>query len=79
MTVTHIAAQDIVIGDQLLRQRCAWCGVLLLDYDLTRIAVPVGQEGPPGIWPAGSLVAVDGPMSWTVDGNQLPADACANA
>lgn len=79
----HIAAQPIQVGEQL-RQRCGWCGVVLLDYDLTRLAVPVaeieaGWTGP-ATWETGTLVGVDGGVHWVVDhadGDRLPADACA--
>lgn len=76
--VIHIAGPDIQVGPQL-RQRCAWCGAVLLDYDLERIAVPVGQDPRPATWPAGDLVAVDGGASWVVDhkdGEELPDGAC---
>lgn len=75
----HIAGNDVQVG-QHLRQRCAWCGEVLIDYDLARIAVPVGQDPRPSTWPPGELVLVDGPMSHTVDhrdGDQLPDNACA--
>jgi ribosomal protein L24E len=75
--VTHIAGQHVTIDDHYLRQRCAWCGVVLLDYDLHRVAVPVGQEGPPATWPGGALVTVAGGASWIPEGEQLPDDACA--
>lgn len=77
--LVHIAAGAIEVGP-LLRQRCAWCGAVLIDYDLARIAVPVGQDPRPATWPPGELVAVDGCASWVVehvDGDQLPAAACA--
>lgn len=77
--VIHIAGPDITVGP-LLRQRCAWCGAVLVDYDLTRIAVPIGQDPRPATWSVGALVEVDGSASWVVphvDGEQLPADACA--
>lgn len=76
--VVHIAGSDVQVGDQL-RQRCAWCGAVLLDYDLGRIAVPEGEDPRPGTWPVGALVEVDGNASWIrehVDGEQLPANAC---
>lgn len=76
--VIHIAGPDIQVGAQL-RQRCAWCGAVLLDYALDRIAVPAGQDPRPGTWPAGELVAVDGNASYVVaheDGQQLPDGAC---
>jgi hypothetical protein len=78
--VTHIAANDITIGGQRLRQRCAWCGAVLIDYDLTRVAVQVepGEEPqPPGTWPVGALVRVHGGMSVVLDDTEeLPGDAC---
>jgi hypothetical protein len=70
----------VTIGDVLLRQRCAWCGYLLIDYDLSRVMVPTGQEGSgPGAWPVGGLVRVDGFASYVVeheDGAPLPIDSC---
>ncbi len=77
MSVTHIAAPQITISDRYLRQRCGWCGEILAEYDLTRIAVPVGQDPTPASWPVGALVTVDGGASWTVEGERLPNDACA--
>jgi len=74
----HIAGPDITIGP-LLRQRCAWCGTTLVDYNLDRVAVPVGQGPRPATWPIGGLVELDGNASWTVDhqdGAQLPDGAC---
>lgn len=75
----HFAGVDVHVN-ALLRQRCAWCGAVLVDYDLERIAVPVGQEGDPGTWPVGSLIAVDGGLSYEfdhVDGQPLPPESCA--
>lgn len=75
----HIAGPDITVGTQL-RQRCAWCGAVLLDYDLTRIAIPVGQDPAPAMWPVGELIEIDGPQSRVVphiDGDQLPDGSCA--
>lgn len=77
--VVHFAGPDVAV-DALLRQRCAWCGAVLVDYDLRRVAVPVGQdEKTPGTWPVGALVQVDGPMSQLVEPvpGQLPDHACA--
>lgn len=80
--VVHIAGQQIDIGGRYLRQRCAWCGYILIDYDLTMVAVAVepGEEPkPPAMWTTGALVLVDGPMSTTVDhkdGDKLPATSC---
>jgi hypothetical protein len=76
--VIHIAGPDIQVGSQL-RQRCAWCGAVLIDQDLERVAVPVGQDPRPATWPAGELIAVDGNLSYVVeheDGARLPDGAC---
>lgn len=78
-SVVHIAGPDIQVGAQL-RQRCAWCGAVLFDYALDRIAVPEGEDPRPGTWPVGELVEVDGPAGWVrahVDGEPLPPNACA--
>lgn len=36
--VTHIAGMDITIAGRRLRQRCAWCGAILIDSDLANVA-----------------------------------------
>ncbi|TDC81896.1 hypothetical protein E1193_13410 [Micromonospora sp. KC606] len=77
MSVTHIAAPQITISDRYMRQRCGWCGDILVEYDLARIAVPAGQDPTPATWPTGALVTVDGYASWASEGEQLPDDACA--
>jgi len=77
--IVHIAGVDVQVG-ALLRQRCSWCGAVLIDYDLDRIAVPVGQDPRPATWPVGELVARDGVASYIVehvDGADLPAESCA--
>lgn len=77
-SIVHIAGPDIHV-DQLLRQRCAWCGAVLMDYDLARVAVPEGQDRGIGTWPVGALVEVDGGASWITgnEGDRLPVNACA--
>lgn len=81
MSVTHIAGEHVVISDRYMRQRCAWCGDVLLEYDLARVAVPVGQPGLPATWSVGSVVRVEGNMSHSVELDAthpvLPDDACA--
>lgn len=77
--VTHIAGVAVQVGTRL-RQRCSWCPAVLVDYDLTRVAVPAGQDLRPGTWEVGGLVRVDGGVSLLVeheDGADLPDDACA--
>lgn len=78
MTI-HFAGLDVRIN-QLLRQRCAWCGEILVDYDLERVAVPEGQDPTPAVWPVPSLVEVDGNASWVVEHDavdELPDNTCA--
>lgn len=79
ISILHIAGVHVTVGNRL-RQRCAWCGAVLIDYDLALVAVPVGQEGAPAVWPVGDLVLVDGHVSALVehvDGEPVPEGACA--
>lgn len=81
MSTVHIAGDHIQIN-QLLRQRCAWCGHVLIDYNLDRLAVPVGQDPSRSTWPVGGLVEVDGNASWVVELDAvdgLPDNACSAA
>lgn len=58
-TVTHVAGSCITF-DGHMRQRCEWCGCVLIDYELSRVMVqnkPDGSPGdPPGSWAPGALV-----------------------
>jgi hypothetical protein len=79
VTMTHVAGLPVTVGQEM-RQRCAWCGAVIVDYDLTRLAVPVGQDPTPATWELGALVVVDGGMQRVADDqadDKLPADACA--
>jgi len=73
--MTHIAGLGITIQGRYMRQRCAWCGLVLLDYDLAEIASIDGS--PPRFWEVSKQVEVDGNMSALVAGDDLPADACS--
>jgi len=82
--VVHIAGTVIVLFGRYMRQRCDWCGVILLEYDLARVAGLVGTDPTPAHWPPGSLVRVDGNVSAAIDNPdvrdgeiQLPPDCCA--
>jgi hypothetical protein len=68
----------VIIGDRHMRQRCGWCGETLLEYDLARVAVPIGTDPMPASWPVGSQVTVDG-NAQVATGNvdRLYDDACA--
>lgn len=75
----HVAAPPLTFGT-VRRQRCAWCGALIDEYDLASIAAPVERDAEgniipfegPGAWVG--LVAVDGGHRWAVDD---PADGRA--
>jgi hypothetical protein len=76
----HIAGIQVKVGSRV-RQRCAWCGVVLDDVDLNLVAVPVDQpDGGVPEWRVGSLVAIDGGMAWSVqheEGDAVPEGCCA--
>lgn len=76
---SHIAGLDVEVGPYL-RQRCAWCGTVLLDYDLRNVAVQTEAEDKSvATWPVGEVIRVDGNMSSVVEhgsGDQLPEDSC---
>lgn len=83
-SVTHIAGAQLHLFGRYLRQRCDWCGVIIIEYDLARVMVPEGQEGTPAMWPVGALIRVDGHMSAEVEAVEdepgvfrLPMDSCA--
>lgn len=42
-SVTHIAGADLTIAGRRMRQRCAWCGAVLIDMDLARVSVQIEQ------------------------------------
>lgn len=73
----HVVGTPAVVPPGLIRQRCAWCGALILDYDLG----PMGQDPMPAVpamWEVGALVAIDDGVSHVVPrGDELPAGACA--
>ena len=73
--IVHIAGLEVVLFGRYLRQRCAWCGLVLVDYDLTLTASSDGSA--PKGWPLNALVAVDGPGSWTLpETKRLPDNSC---
>ena len=76
--VTHIAGLEIEVYGRYLRQRCAWCGEILVDYDYQLTMCP-GEWEKPKAFPCNSLVHVDGvnPRVYSVlEGERLPEDAC---
>lgn len=77
------AGVDVQVGPHL-REQYSWCGAELVDHDLTRIAVPEGQDPRPSTCPISDLVAVDhddtgSDAAWLVehtDGDTLPEGIC---
>lgn len=57
--MTHVAGPCLTLFGRYMRQRCSWCGAVLLEYDLSRVAVPVGQDPTPASWPVGEQIYVD--------------------
>jgi hypothetical protein len=82
MGTVHIAGPAIQVGSQL-RQRCAWCGAVLIDHALDQLmyeATTPPEQRRPATWPVDGLIEVEGGMSVIVnheDGEQLPPNACA--
>lgn len=79
----HFAGEVLHVGP-LMRQRCSWCGALLLEYDLTGIGFEVraGRPTPtrPAMWQPGTFMLVDGGMKAAVppaENGKLPAGTCA--
>lgn len=68
----HLVGTEITVEGRYLRQRCSWCGALLLDYDLASVARPLEEgedpENPnpwkPATWTVGGFVAVDDHSGW---------------
>lgn len=83
MGVTHIAGQNITVMGRYVRQRCSWCGAVLVDDDLACVMVPEGSDRGPFHFPVGRLVRVEGNVvrhfHVLPDDERLPADSCALA
>jgi len=80
--VVHISAQPVKIGGRI-RQRCAWCGVVIDDTELAGLAVALapGETGPASYptWPVNVLIARNGNATYVVDddGTTTPENCCA--
>lgn len=89
-SVAHWVGPVVRIGS-LQRQRCMWCGAMIDETDLSRVAVQLQPGDPPmlsqdelakrlGYWEAGAFVAVDKTSSvrFLVDhkGDDTPLNSC---
>lgn len=93
MSVTHVTGPVVTVDDRWLRQRCAWCGELLVSYDFERTAGLIGTNGElperPGGFEERVFLTKDGGMMWTrspeeivasgEDPHRYPDDACLNS
>lgn len=81
--VVHIAGLPVKVG-RIVRQRCAWCGAVIDDVDLSAVAVVLTGAGDPQLWPTwpvGALLGVDGGVRWVIehaDGDDVPPECCAS-
>lgn len=57
--VVHITGQPVVIQGRYCRQRCAWCGEILVDNDLSCIATSDPNGGYNPFWEANRALEVD--------------------
>lgn len=85
--VTHVAGLSVTFGSpdgQLLRQRCAWCGALMVDVNLGLVSYPIDQvmQTVP-TWEVFAMVRIDGNFSQALEDELLangetkvPDDCC---
>lgn len=70
----HIALDGVTINNRWMRQRCGWCGIILLDYDKEQLLLPFD----PAFYPAETIVfEYAGVMQFVGNVERLPADSCA--
>jgi hypothetical protein len=73
--VVHFAGQDMEING-VKRQRCLWCGSLLIEWDLARVMVRVPEDGSPpvgpGVFEVGANIGQADGMSWIVPKEEHP-------
>lgn len=76
--IVHIAGQPVQLQNRYVRQRCSWCGALIEDLDLERIAV-AGDDSSVPLWPIGELIEVtEGVKVCLGDIDEMPSNCCAN-
>ena len=84
--VVHITGLPLVVQGHLARQRCAWCGAVLVDEDLSCVAVADGTKYNP-FWEMDRALEIEASddgsvvrssIIETLDG-LLPDNACTPA
>lgn len=79
--VVHIAGVDIRVGS-VMRQRCAWCGEILMERDFSMMATQIqpGESEEQAIegmmrsrWEPLALVRIDENLSVVVEPEEVPA------
>ena len=74
MALSHLAAPSLYWLTHV-RQRCVWCGMVLIDQDLTRVAYAINEDDGVGestyrtipVWPVDKWIVTDGAMTYTED------------
>lgn len=89
-TIVHVAGAvvsysriDLDAKIKTIRQRCAWCGALLIEYEGPPLPFPEGLEPPLTTWENYTMLRVDGPNITPVEREEfpngkitLPLDSC---
>lgn len=84
-TISHLAAPgasvDITEETLQFRQRCVWCGCLIVDVEIRNDGPEVNDDGDYGYEP-GAMVRHDldsgswFPIEWDEDSDDVPGDSC---
>lgn len=83
--IVHLAGPQVTFGN-VVRQRCCWCGGLIAEYDLSRMAVQIDEtaspevqqaeiESAPGRWEG--FVAIEGTNPRCLSAVDTPEDGKA--
>lgn len=79
----HIVGFPVQVGHHFV-QRCAWCGEVIEDVDLSLVAISPNADGSTGSgwmpWPIGELIDIcEGSRSVIAhkDGDPIPIGCCA--
>lgn len=70
----HLTGPDVMVEGRFVRQRCAWCGVTILDYDLERTQSIDGK--PPSMFATGRFVEVEDGVMSLLEVDHIPDTSC---